>query len=98
MVKPDGRLTGTQLEIMEVVWAGEGPVKVSHIWHVLSRERKLARTTVLTMVQRLEKRGWLKRSAKTTANAKDRVVRYRASCSRQDAAGRLAAFRLTGKG
>ena len=36
---------------------------MAEIWAVLAARRKIARTTVLTFVQRLEQRGWLKRLA-----------------------------------
>lgn len=86
MTKPVGKLTGTQLEIMELVWrAPPGGIKVVLLWQALSEKRDVARTTVLTMVQRLEKRGWLKRSRL------EGVLRYRAACSREKASSDLAA-------
>ena len=86
MTHPKGKLTGTQLEIMEVVWdAPEPGIKAAEIWAELCERREVARTTVLTMVQRLEKRGWLVRASD------DKVVRYRAALSREVCAGNLAA-------
>ena len=62
MAKPEGRLTAAQLEIMEAVWSGpETGSTVTEIWEAITREREVTRTTVLNQVDRLEKRGWLRR-------------------------------------
>jgi BlaI family penicillinase repressor len=55
-------LSEAQLEIMDVVWEG-GEVTVTDVWNVLAGRRQLARNTVLTLMDRLEKKGWLKRRA-----------------------------------
>src|SRR5437763_6354749 len=55
-------LSEAQLEIMQVVWEG-GEVTVTDVWNVLARRRPVARNTVLTLMDRLEKKGWLKRRA-----------------------------------
>ena len=60
MNQPHGSLTGPQLEIMEIIWrGGKTGATVAEIWQALSAHREVARTTVLTMVNRLEQRGWL---------------------------------------
>ena len=83
MAKPQGTLTGTQLEIMEAVWAGgRRGVTVAEIRDHVSRNRHVARTTVLT---RLQQRAWLVRKED------GRSHRYFASRSRERATGRLAA-------
>ena len=51
-------LTEAQREIMEIVWK-LGEVTVSEVRSALEAKRKLARNTVLTMMVRLEERGWL---------------------------------------
>ena len=86
MAKPEGTLTGAQLEIMEAVWAGgRRGATVAEIRDHVCRTRDVARTTVLTLVRRLQQRGWLVRK-------KDgRSHRYSASRSRELATGRLAA-------
>ncbi len=62
MKQPKGNLTSTQLEILEAIWeAPEGEASVADLWKALCAKRKVARTTVLTHVDRLDKRGWLKR-------------------------------------
>lgn len=62
MSKVEGSLTATQYEILEIVWshASEG-VSVAQIWQAILAKRSVARTTVLNLVDRLEKRGWLVR-------------------------------------
>lgn len=64
MAKPDGPLTYWQMEVMEVVWDLE-EASAAEIWEHLAETRDVARTTILTQVQRLEARGWLKRKART---------------------------------
>lgn len=64
MPKPEGPLTYWQLEVMEVVWDLE-EASVAEIWEHLAEEREVARTTILTQVQRLEARGWLKRKPRS---------------------------------
>jgi BlaI family transcriptional regulator, penicillinase repressor len=62
MAKPQGLLTAAQIEIMEVIWQqGKTGATVAEIWQAISAKRDVARTTVLTMVNRLEHRGWLLR-------------------------------------
>lgn len=59
-------LSAAQLEIMQVIWQ-RGEVAVSDVWQEISQRRTIARNTVLTVMDRLEKRGWLsKRSVGNT--------------------------------
>jgi len=53
-------LSGAQIEIMNLIWA-RGEAGVSDIWKALQQKRPVARTTVLTVMDRLEKKGWLHR-------------------------------------
>ncbi len=55
-------LSEAQLEIMQVVWEG-GEVTVTHVWAVLAKRRAVVRNTILTLMDRLEKKGWLARRA-----------------------------------
>lgn len=60
MRKPQGSLTSTQYEILDVVWShGSAGATVAEIWQALSARRAVGRTTILNHVDRLEKRGWL---------------------------------------
>ena len=84
-MEPQGELTEAQLEVMEAVWAvGEKGATVAEIWEAIATKRQVARTTVLTMVTRLEERGWLTRSAMGRAH------RYLAQKPRQQAVAQLA--------
>ena len=60
MLEAEGNLTATQYEILEVVWShGNEGASVAEIWRAVSAQRPVGRTTVLNLVDRLEKRGWL---------------------------------------
>ena len=84
MTTQNGTLTGTQNEIMEIVWAkGREGATVAEIQEALGKDA--ARTTVATLVQRLEKRGWL------VADTRDKAQRYRAAKPKERASGRMAA-------
>jgi predicted transcriptional regulator len=86
MHDPKGSLTAAQYEIMNVVWdAGETGISVPDIWQIIAAARSIGRTTVLNQVDRLEKRGWLKRLPGAGA------VRFRATLSKDDASQQLVA-------
>lgn len=53
-------LSEAQIEIMDLVW-DHGETTVTDLWNALSERRAVARTTVLTVMDRLVKKGWLKR-------------------------------------
>ena len=61
MKKPPTNLTATQHEILEVVWGFPQGATVTEIWEAITARRKVTRTTVLNLTDRLDKRGWLKR-------------------------------------
>ena len=85
MPKPRGSLTVSQLEIMRIVWSSEEEgISVAEIWRRLLAQRSVARTTVKTMVKRLEERGWLVRKKN------DGVFRYTPTCGREEVTGQLA--------
>jgi BlaI family transcriptional regulator, penicillinase repressor len=62
MRRPSLTLTPQELEIMKVVWS-RGHATVRDVHDVLLRERKVAYTTVMTMMSVLERKGHLKRKA-----------------------------------
>jgi len=80
MSKSRPELTGAQYEIVQLAWQSERPVSVTELWQALIKDRDIARTTVLTWVQRLEKRGWLKR-----VETEEGIV-YRATAAPEDGA------------
>ena len=69
-------LSEAQIEIMNVVW-DRGEVTVADVWKALAARRKVARNTVLTMITRLEEKGWLCRDDGGHA------FRYRAAVPRE---------------
>jgi predicted transcriptional regulator len=64
--------------IMDKVWQSGRPVLVREIWADLRPEREPADNTVVTVVEILDRTGWL-------AREKDgRAYRYRATVTRED--------------
>lgn len=55
-------LSEAQLEIMHVIW-DKGEATVTDVWRELGKKRPVARNTILTLMDRLEKKGWLRRRA-----------------------------------
>ncbi len=81
---PDGKLTPAQFEILQRIWDSSGGLTVGEIWDAVKSGRDVSRTTVLNLVDRLEKRGWLTRSKDET------VFRYQAAVDRSAAESQLA--------
>ncbi len=75
-------LSEAQMEIMLVVW-DLGEATVADVWKVLSERRGVSRTTVLTMLKRLEKKGWLNR------HKEGRAFRYQATLPRDPTLGTM---------
>ncbi len=75
-------LSRAQLEIMNIVW-DRGEATVADVWKVLSDRRKVARNTVLTLLSRLEEKGWLECDTDPHAH------RYRASVPREATLGTM---------
>src|ERR1700735_646561 len=53
-------LTPQELEIMKLVWQGESAT-VRDVYEALLKQRKIAYTTVMTMMKILETKGYLKK-------------------------------------
>lgn len=84
MATPVGKLTRVQFEIMQLVWNSAQGLTIGEIWEAIRSGRDVSRNTALNLVDRLEKRGWLKRR-------KDQgVFRYAAAVQRQSAEAQLA--------
>ena len=82
---PQGNLTAAQYEILEAVWKhGKRGATVAEIWRSISAKRSVVRTTVLNLVDRLEKRDWL------TREQSEGVYRYAASLNRKQTSALLA--------
>lgn len=84
MEGPSRKLTPAQFEILEAVWSAGSGASVAEIWAAISATRAITRTTVLNLVDRLEKRGWLRREKEGG------VFRYHATTSRESTARRVA--------
>ncbi len=62
MPKPEGQLHPGQYEVLQAIWEiGPPGATTLEIWEQISKKRSIVRTTVLNVVDRLEKRGWLTR-------------------------------------
>ena len=85
MPTPEGSLTSAQHEIMDVVWenADQGAT-VAEIWQAIGARRRVGRTTILNLVDRLEKRGWLVR------RDRQKPCHYLAALGREETAALLA--------
>jgi predicted transcriptional regulator len=70
-------LTELQISILRILWQ-RGEVTVAELWEELYRERRLAQTTIATLVARLQKRGILAR------RTQDRQFVYRALVTEED--------------
>ncbi|CAI7977353.1 MULTISPECIES: BlaI/MecI/CopY family transcriptional regulator [unclassified Parafrankia] len=55
------QLTDLEAAIMDRVWSARGPVAVRDVRELLSPTRVLAYTTVMTVMDRLYRKGWLTR-------------------------------------
>jgi predicted transcriptional regulator len=60
-----------QLEVLNILW-DQGEATVGEVWQTFSAQRPVARNTVLTLMARLEEKGWIRR--RTDGN----VLRYSA--------------------
>jgi BlaI family penicillinase repressor len=72
MRRPSTTLTEQELEIMKIVWTRE-QVTVRDIYEALLEKRKVAYTTVMTMMKILERKNYLRKTQV------DRAYVYRAS-------------------
>jgi predicted transcriptional regulator len=56
------RLLGElEVQVMAKIWARQGPVTVRDIVGDLQQERRIAYTTVMTVMDNLRRKGWLRR-------------------------------------
>ncbi len=59
-----GKVLGElESDVMEIVWRAKKPVSVSDVINILSKQREIAYTTVMTIMGRLTDKGLLKRTA-----------------------------------
>lgn len=72
-----------QWEVMNIIW-DRGEATVSEIWQAFTARRPVARNTVLTLVARLEEKGWLHR------RSEGNVLRYSSAIPQQTALRQIA--------
>ena len=82
MTKKQETLGELELEVMKILW-DRGRSSVLQVAENLSKQKGYARTTILTIMQRLHKKGFLKR------RKEDGVYRYEPTQKRQQVMGRL---------
>lgn len=82
MAKKQENLGELELEVMKILWE-RGRSSVLQVSEQLSKQKDYARTTVLTIIQRLHKKGFLKRKKE------DGVYRYEPTQKRQQVMGTL---------
>ena len=63
-------------EIMEVIWANNQPLTVRIVYESISKRRKIAYTTVMTIMGRLVKKGFLR------TDSSGKAYTYQASFSK----------------
>jgi BlaI family penicillinase repressor len=68
MRKPSATLTPQELAIMKVIW-GFDTVTVREVYEALRKTRPIAYTTVMTMMNVLEDKGYLTKKAEGRAHA-----------------------------
>ena len=84
MSDQEGTLTAAQFEILQLLWEAESGMSVAEIWAKVCEGREVSRTTILNLVDRLEKRNWLQREKKGG------VFRYQACVDRPTTEAQLA--------
>ena len=84
MSEQEGTLTAAQFEILQLLWRAESGLTVAEIWAEVLEGREVSRTTILNLVDRLEKRNWLSREKI------DGVFRYQACVDQSTTESQLA--------
>ena len=72
-----------QWEVLNIIW-DRGEATVGEVWQDFAARRPVARNTVLTLVARLEEKGWLRR------RAEGNVLKYSATIDQQTAQRQVA--------
>ena len=55
------RLGELEATVMDVLWSGDGPMSVRDVRDVLGVDRRLAYTTVMTVLDNLHRKGYVER-------------------------------------
>ena len=81
--EPTSPPSDAQVEVLNVIW-DRGQATVGEVWQAVSSQRPVARNTVLTLITRLEEKGWLRR------HEEGNVLRYSAVVPKQAALRQIA--------
>jgi BlaI family transcriptional regulator, penicillinase repressor len=81
--EPPAPPSDAQVEVLNIFWE-HGEATVGEVWQAFSARRRVARNTVLTLVTRLEEKGWLRR------HAEGNVLRYSVVVPKQTALRQFA--------
>jgi BlaI family transcriptional regulator, penicillinase repressor len=81
--EPPALPSDAQVEVLNVIW-DRGEATVGEVWQAVSARRPVARNTVLTLVSRLEEKGWLRR------HEEGNVLRYSVIVPKQTALRQIA--------
>jgi BlaI family transcriptional regulator, penicillinase repressor len=81
--EPPALPSDAQVEVLNIIW-DRGDATVGEVWQTVSAQRPVARNTVLTLMARLEEKGWLRR------HEEDNVLRYSAVVPKQTALRQIA--------
>ena len=79
------RLGELEAQVMDVLWRATEPLSVRTVLEALPPEREFAYTTVLSVLDNLHKKGWVRRELS------GRAYLYRAAASREEYTARLMA-------
>ncbi len=71
--EPAALPSDAQVEVLNVIW-DRGEATVGEVWQAVSLRRTVARNTVLTLIARLEEKGWLRRRQQGNALCYSAVV------------------------
>jgi predicted transcriptional regulator len=71
-----------EASVMHILWDASRPMRVRDVLDLLNRDRRLAYTTVMTVLDNLHRKGWVVRELD------GRAYRYQPATSRADAAVR----------
>lgn len=87
-----GRLGELEAVVMDVLWSSRTPVRVRDVRIRLAAERPLAYTTVMTVLDNLHRKGWVRRELD------GRAYLYRAAASREEETARALRALLDASG
>ncbi len=59
--RPEEAPTGAQLEILQIISKSDDGMTAAEVWQHIQSQRPIARTTIITLMQRLQERGWMSR-------------------------------------